>query len=298
MAGTVAEFLATYAAGRLAFSHGTAEQYRIAVRSLESHAGRPVLLAELSSALVTGWLRALLERGRSPSTANSRRGAVLTLWRAAAEVGLSPPVGRVPKAREPERLPVVWTIDEVERIWASVAALPGQWAGVPVWLAWRIGLSILWDTGCRLAELLQARLADVWMDRGVLFVPAKNRKGRRRDRLYRLHAETIAMVAASLPSEREKLFPFPFQRRQIWGHYRRILAAAGLPSDRWHMLHCIRRTVESYAAAARGIQWAADAVGHTVDVARRHYVSPLLAPPPALIDAVPRPHAGPRLRVV
>jgi hypothetical protein len=85
------------------------------------------------------------------------------------------------------------------------------------------------------------------------------------------------------------LFPFPHGDRRLWEHLKAILRAAGLPADRTHMFHCFRRSTESYAAAARGIQWAADAIGHSAAVAKRSYVARAIAPGPKLIDAIPRP---------
>jgi integrase len=295
---TLAEHCRGYSAGRLSLSAGAARQLALSVSVLDHHVGRPTLLSDLSSSLVSGWLRALLDSGRSPSTVNSKRSAVLTLWRAAAEQGLAPEVPKISKAIAPKKIPVTWSLDEVERIFAACDSLRGFWEDTPVWLCWKIGLSIFWDTGCRLAETLGADLRDVWLDHGVLFVPASHRKGRREDRIYRLHPQTLALVRQSLPSDRKKLFPFPWGEKQIWDHYRRVLAIAGLPGDRSRMFHCIRRTTESFAAARMGIAWAAAAVGHSETVARERYVSPLIAPAPALIDAIPRPQASPRLRVV
>jgi integrase len=155
---------------------------------------------------------------------------------------------------------VAWTLDEISRIWDVVDRLPGCWGDCPVGLGWRIGLNVFWDTGCRLGEQLAAKLSNIWWDDNALFVPASDRKGKREDKLYRLHPDTMDWIRRPLPSDRELLFPFPWKRRQIWGHYKVILHAAGLPFDRDRMFHCIRRTVESYAAAARGVQWAADAI--------------------------------------
>jgi integrase len=150
---------------------------------------------------------------------------------------------------------------------------------------------MLWDTGCRLAELLMAKVSDVDLVAGNWFVCAENRKGRRRDRLYRLHPDTLALIRASLTHPHEMVFPWPRCRRRIWKHLRGILLVAGLPTGPRRGFHCIRRTVESYAAAARGDQWAADAIGHSVEVARRSYISPAITGEHRLIDAIPRPMA-------
>ena len=296
---TLAGYLPAYAAGRLTFCAATALQYAIAVHSLDLHVGHPVLLSELSAPLVVGWLRSLLAIGRSASTVKSKRQAVVTCWRAAAEEGIAPPVPKIPKPQVPDKLPIVWTVEEVNRIWRMVDGLPGYWGDVPIWLAWRIGLGCVWDSGCRLSEMLRARCEHVWADKGWWFVPSCNRKGQTRDRLYKLSPDTLGWIRQSLPSEREVLFPFPWQPRQVWDHYRRILQAAGLPCDRTRMFHCVRRTVESLAAAEKGTAWAAACIGHTEAVARRHYISPMVAPGPSLVDVLPRPSSPqPRLRVI
>jgi len=295
---TLLDYLWTaYVPSRLNLSARGAEQLAVAVHSLDSWRGSPARLCDLSPDMLVAWLRALA-RSRSPATVNSKRQAVLSLWRHASEHGLTLPPNRVPKLLEPDRLPVCWTLEEIGRLFSAADAEPGWWGELPAWLCWRLGLSVLWDTGARIGELLAARLADVWLDRGVWFVPAANTKGRRRDRLYPLHPDTLALVRQSAEWERERLWPFPAGPRQAWDHYRRILTRAGLPCDRKHLFHCLRRTAESFAARERGLAWAAAAVGHGEDVARRHYVSPIIAPGPALVDALPRPPVGPRLRVV
>jgi integrase len=237
---------------------------------------------------VLAWMRWLSD-GRSPATVNSKRRALLTLWREAAEQGLCEPPPKIPKLKEPQRIPVAWTLGEIERIFAATEELTGEWDGVPVGLCWRIALLVFWDTGCRLGAVLGARLANVDMEAGTLFVPAEHLKGQREDRIFRLHPQTVAMIWESLPSEREMLFPYPYSHHRIWRYLKRILRSAGLPCDRHRMFHCFRRTAESYAAAERGIEWAASAIGHSVEVAKQSYVSPQICKPPALIDALPRP---------
>lgn len=274
----------------------TIQQMRISVGLLDRWAattGRrsPVVIHDLTGPLVVDWMTWLAE-GRSPKTVNNKRGDVLVLWREAARQGKTGPADEVRKMPEPEREPVAWQLAEIEAIFAACNRLPGYWQDVRTSLAWKIGLLVFWDTGCRLAELLGARMEHVRLAESSLFVPAEHRKGsrgRRKDRVYPLHGQTMDVIRASLPSRREMLFPFPWKRRQIWGHLKRILRAAGLPADRAHMFHCLRRSAESYAARERGVQWAAEAIGHTPSVARKHYVSLSIAPGPRLIDALPRP---------
>ena len=276
-----------YLNDRLDITEGASHQLRVAVRLLNRFAG-PVALNGLSKALLVDWMRALGE-GRSAATVNGRRSSVLSIWNYAAELAYCDLPPRIPKRREPQRLPVVWTIEQVGQILGACAQVPGVWLGVPVSLAWRLAVLVCWDTACRIGSLLAAKVQDVDLCAGTWQVPAESMKGRRADRLYRLHPDTIDTISRTLPSARTRLFPYPFAPRQVFSSYARLLRLAGLPADRQHLFHCLRRSSESYAAQARGIEFAAAAVGHGVDVARRSYVSPVLCPGPSLIDAIPRP---------
>ena len=285
---SLSDFVLTYERHHPDLSSGACLQLKVAVRLLESYAEQPVALTDLGRDLIAGWMR-WLTVSRSPATVNSKRQAIVTLWRYAAELELVAPPPRIPKLREPSRLPVVWSLEDIGRLLAICDRWPGQWEGTPAGQCWRIAVLVIWDTGCRIGEVLGARVDDVDLDAQLWQVPAEHTKGRRSDRLYRLHEDTIETIRKSMPPPRERLFPFPWRRRQVWPEFRRILTVAGLPSGRRRMFHCLRRTAESYAAAARGVEFAAEAVGHTVAVARKSYISPTIAPGPCLVDAVPRP---------
>jgi len=283
------DLLNRYVSGRLGLGNNAAQQMAISVRLLDRHLGRPATLSDLSEELLVHWLRAMRQAGRSPATCNSKRGSLLTLWRYAARLRLCPPAPEVDRFVEPDRLPAVWSLEEVGRLLAAASEERGRWGGVRASLCWRIAIGLIWDTGVRIGSVLRARLASVDIDRGWWHVPAEHCKGGRGDRLFRLHAETMDFIKLSLSHPREMLVPYPRHPRRIFLDLKRILARAGLPSDRSRMFHCLRRTAESYGAAAGGIEWAAAAVGHSVTVARRSYVSPMVAPGPTLADVLPRP---------
>jgi len=287
---SLSRFCGCYCEQRLNLSQGSAEQLAVAVRQYGRWLGRPATLADLTRENLLAYLRSLVGR-LAPATINSRRQALLTLWRAAAQEGLLAPPPPIPKLIVPERLPVAWTIDQVSQLLRTIKTRPGHWYGVPVSLAWEIGLLTIWDTAARVGSLLGADLSHVDLQQRTWRVPAEHLKGRRRDRLFRLHPQTVDAISRSLVNGRTttKLFPYPYQRREVFLHLKCLLRDAGLPFDRQHLFHCLRRTAESYAAAARGIEWAAAAVGHSAAVARKSYISPLVCPAPSLIEALPRP---------
>jgi len=293
-----------YARERLDLSEGSRKKLETDCRILDLwNDGKPFLLDEFSREAVIDWMRWLAEHHKSsPATINSKRAGVMAIWADAAAKGYAPPLPnsrdpqqRVPKRIEPERIPVTWSLAEIDRLFAACAKLKGQWDGVPVSLCWITALLLFWDTAGRLFEVVSAKVRCLDVDRKFLFCPAEDRKGRRRDRIYPLHQQTIDLYKATLPGapgisgSRDLVFPFPYCRRQLQIHLTKLLKLAGLPHDAKHKFHCIRRSAESYAAAERGLQWAADAVGHSAAVARKSYVSPVIAPGPVLIDALPRP---------
>jgi len=279
--------LSQYRRERLGLSEAAAEQLAIAVRLYSRHLGREATMADLAADRVLDWLHAYAQQVR-PATLNSKRSSLLCLWRYAASLELVSPPPPLARMTTADAIPVAWTLDQVRRIVETAAHWPGHWAeGVPASLGWLLGLSILWDTAARIGELWHAQIAHVQQD--IWLVPAPHRKGRRRWKAYRLHAQTVELVERRRHYGGTRLWPFPHRRREIWPHYKRLLRSAGLPADRDHMFHCLRRTAESLAAAQRGVEWAAACVGHSPQVAQRHYINPLLCPGPALWEALPRP---------
>ncbi len=286
----------TYKADHFDIDPLTLLQYAATARRLDEWHGKPFLMQDLSTETVSAWMAWLLNVKKfSPVTVNSKRRGLLTLWADASWKGLAPPFPdqrnpreKIRKLREPQRTPVTWTMDELTRLLNEVDKIEGKWQSAPIRLCWRVAFLFLWDSGARLRELREASTAHVNIEAGTWTVPAENRKGRRKDKLYHLHAETIEVYKATHPATRKKVFPFPYVPRQLQVYLSNILKHAGLPSDAKHKFHCFRRTAESQAAAAKGIQWAADAVGHNVAVARKSYVSEVIAPGPKLIDAIPR----------
>lgn len=276
-----------YVSCRPGLTAGSVEQLAVSISLLDRWAGRPVALADLSAEFVGRWVR-WLAIGRSAATCNRKLGAVLSVWRAAAVMGVctTPPlVGRLP---EPRRVPIAWTVVEVSRILAAAKTVHGWWGPVRARDGWPALLLLIWDTAVRIGTALVARWPQLDLAERTWLAPAESIKGRRGDRHFVLHQDTCRALAR-IQCLSGLVFPYPCHRREIWPEYKGILRRAGLPADRSRMFHALRRTSESYAALARGIEWAATAVGHTVRVAERSYISPMICPRPMLVDVLPRP---------
>ena len=262
---------------------------------VQARQGRPCQVDDLQRGTLHDWMDHLAESLAS-ATVNSKRSSLVALANWAADCSRIPPVRKIKKLVEGRDPPVGWSLEDFQRILEAAVSEPGLWCGVPAALHWRAGLLVVWDTAVRFGELWQADLADVDLARRRWRVPYANRKGRREGRIYELSEQTCDAIRATLTPEdalfdnpRTRLWPFPWRKETAWRHFGRILRRAGLPDDRHRKWHAIRRTSESYAAATLGKTAAAEAVGHSLAVAERHYLLKDILRPPALIDGLPRP---------
>ncbi len=117
---------------------------------------------------ITKFLAALATRLRvSASTQNQAFSAILFLYRAVLGRELKGLQG-TPRAKLPERIPVVLSTNEV-------AAVLGRMQGVPA-----LGAALLYACGLRLSEAMQLRVKDIDFDRKEIIVRrGKGQKDRR-----------------------------------------------------------------------------------------------------------------------
>jgi integrase len=289
---TLTALLESYLADRINCGACWRSQLATTIRRFDAWLGRESTVMDLDKRTVLGFVQHVGAE-HSPRTGNARRCCLVALWNYAAESGILGPPPRMPKLRVPTRIPIAWTLDEMGSILQSARAVEGWWNGVPAALCWEMACLIFWDTAARLGELRAARCQDISLAAGTWLVSAESIKGGRADRLYRLHPQTLAVIERRLSYGRQgRLWPFQPGRRQVWLHLKKILARAGLPYDRKRMFHCFRRSAESHAARAIGVNRAAEAVGHSPEIARQHYIAPAILPTDALCDVLPRPGPG------
>ncbi len=170
------------------YSTRTEETYvRWAVRFLRRHQRRHS--AALGEAEVARFLSSLAERGRvSASTQNQAAAALLFLFREVLRRDVSR-WHRVVRAREPGRLPVVLTREEVRAVLRALRGTPRL-----------VGL-LLYGSGLRLLECLELRVKDVDFGRGEIRV----RRGKgQQDRVTLLPVAGRAALRSHLGRVRER----------------------------------------------------------------------------------------------
>jgi len=187
---------------------------------------------EMGASEVEAFLSDLAVRRKvSASTQNQALAALLFLYKQVLAIDL-PWLNEVVRAKKPQRLPVVLSVDEVRRV---LVGLEGD-----LWLV----CSLLYGTGMRLMEVLRLRVKDVDFARGEILVrDGKGMKDRvtvlPRSLLQSLqrHLAVVRAVhkAELLEGRGDVWLPFALERKypnaaRDWG-WQYVFPAAGLSVD-------------------------------------------------------------------
>lgn len=268
---------------------GTIQQYQVAIGSFDRFLGRPATLNDLREEVVTAFMGAILKDGNSPVTANGKANYLKTLARFAKRKGkITDDLSDVQKLRAPRRLPTAWTLAEMEKLIHGCRQTEGRICGVPAPAWWVAFVLTAYDTGLRRRALLAMRFADLDFDQGILHVPAENMKTLVAQS-FKLHPQTIEALLASVPPDRELVFPMHFQIDTFNHRFKQVLMRAGLPFTRRDMAHKLRRTCASHIAAKMGVALAVKQLGHLDPSCINRYVDPTFTASHDLVNALPRP---------
>lgn len=250
----------------------TRTQYRIAMKNFRDAIGREPLLADLTDDNVTRLVLLLCRRNLAPKTTNERRGRINSMWSWLARRGVVTTWPTVPPIPEPERIPVAWSREQLTKLFHAADKERLLIDGVPAPAWWRSLHYAAWDSGERITALISCcwpHLQGEW-----LLIPAELRKGKRKDRIYRMGADTLAAIDAIRQPERERIWPWPYCPNYLWVRYRILRKRAGLPIDRKSAFHRIRKSVASYYEQAGGN--ATELLGHTSRHVTRSYLDPTI----------------------
>lgn len=263
---------------------------RFGVKRFEQYLGRCATLEDLTDDTVSRFV--LWRRDHvAPTTVNRDLAVILALWRWGHRQGLIDRWPNVPQEPEPKRIPVAWTQDEFDRLMAVAAKQPGRVGRNPAGLWWTALLLVLFDSGERIGAVLSLSWPRVDLRGRWVVFDALSRKGRREDNACRI-AEDTAAALQRLHRTRGVVFEWPYARDTIWLRYGRIVAAAGLPNDRKHKFHCVRKTTASHYVAAGGD--ATTLLKHSSRSVTLAYIDPRIALPPQGIDLLWRPRIRPQ----
>jgi integrase len=111
-------------------------------------------------------------------------------------------------------------------------------------------LAVIWNTGERIGALCEVKRSDI--DLRGRWVTITSRKNSGRTLVRRLSRSTIRELRRLLDAS-PHVKPFGYVHRgSLYHHLKKLLAEAGLPADRRHKFHCLRRSHASYLHAAGG----------------------------------------------
>lgn len=226
----------------------TLRQYGLTFARFAEFLGRTPLVSDLSEDAICGFLTWRRLSVAAP-TANKDRSQLMALAGFCAKRGVIQ-LPDVEAEREPERVPMAWLSGELDALWRSCSLEPGWLEGVPASLWWKALHCVAWNSGERISALLSSRWDRIDLDRGWLVIVAEARKGKTRDKAFKLSDDTVAVLRAIQHPPRDLVFPWPYCSAYLWTKYNVILERAGLPTDRKSKFHRLRKSVASHGKKA------------------------------------------------
>lgn len=249
----------------------TTRLYKASIKAFGQTLGKKPTLDDLTDENLILHLQRRIDDGLSVATANKDRSQLLAIWRQAFRQKMIDTLPDVPEMPEPQRTPVAWLPQEVEKLFGAIYKSDGEIGGVPSRLWWDGLIRLSFDTGERIGALRAARWD--WINDEWINFPAEVRKGRKRDRSYKMSQATRGSLNRLRPhTGGVECFPFPYSETYIWKLYKRLLERAGLPSNRKCLFHRNRRTVASVVYASG--HDAQDALDHTHKRTTQQYLDP------------------------
>lgn len=204
------------------------------------------------------WLKHLEPQIKPPSLRGERQ-RLLTLWRLAANHGLSDPPGHVPPYRYVNTTRA-WTLSQMQTIYAQATkSKDGQW--------WSGTILFAWESGFRRGD--QFTLGKNDLDNEGHLAVLQNKTGQQKSiQLRRGTVKAIQAIATGSPA----LFPMKAQPTEVSRRFSTILKQLELPGSwKW-----IRRTgatqCEIAKAGAASLYLGHINPGIGQSVAYRHYV--------------------------
>jgi len=269
-------------------SPATLEKYWIEIRRFARFLQRTPKLSDLTDVTVARLLEEQLNSGASPYTVNKCRACLLAIWRFACRQGYLERWPEIDKLNEPQRTPRAWSQQQIGTLLRVCQEQQGMIGDVPAGQWWSTLHLVGWDTGERIGALLQLRWDDY--ERPWMYIPAEVRKGKRADRVFRLHPDTCAALERIRSPRRRIIFPWPFAYNYLWPRYTKLLLQAGLPTDRQSKFHRIRKSLASHYEAAGGN--ATQLLGHSGRRTTKAYIDPTIVPQQHASDVLFRPGEG------
>lgn len=237
-------------------------KYLYAVDHWSDMLGREPLLTDLNDDAVAEFQDQLIDlTGLAEDTTLAYVKKILALWRFAFHQRWRWKWPEVELIEPADILPIAWSAGQLKTLFAALRSQTGFIGCVPAADWWTCQHWLFWHTSERLSAVMGLTWNRVDMDSGFVEFPAANRKGKRRASCYEVGAQCLTALRKIQAPRRELVLPFPYDKSLIWLRYKAILRSVGLPADRKHMFHCLRKSVASHMEAAG--HDSTDTLGHS-----------------------------------
>ncbi|TWU66897.1 site-specific tyrosine recombinase XerD [Crateriforma conspicua] len=233
-------------------SQNTLRLYRNTIRKLNRWAGRDFMVADLNVQTCARYIGDLMASGTlSPHTIEKEATQLRALWNFAYRKRMHTDAPEIAPVSCPDRIPDAWTRDEMVALMKACESAKGMIGKIEASKFWPALVSLIYDCGERISAVMQIRRDDI-DSQGWVTVRGEYRKGKTRDKRYKLRPETVARINAIKVIGEPLILPWPMSEHYLWPKFGEVLKAAGLPSNRRTKFHKIRRTCASDFEAAGG----------------------------------------------
>lgn len=289
---TLAEFTQGFIGRSLSIGEGAAEQIEISVRRLDQFAGHHVEVHELSRDLLCRFLLSRLKTC-SAFTVKRNRAHLIQLWREAAEDGLVSPPPKIPAIKLPKPVPRAISLDVITRLLTAAGCQTSLMRGTLTQssLFWRAAILFIYDVGVRLTAMLDVERDDIDIKQRIVVLrhnSAKTMLGQVLD----FSEQTADAINDLMRANGGKLvWKWPYRKRMIWLHFKRLMVEAGLRPENGVAFHALRKSHASYTMLVSDQETARKRMGHTSAVMTERYIDPriIVANSARLADRLPRP---------
>lgn len=213
----------------------TREHYWRSFRQFEQYLGHPLTTADLHDDALCGFLLHTVRDGFTEATANQRAKQLRAFWTWCAKRRIVDQFPTFLDLREPEPLPEAWSDEELHLLFTGCARQQG-WIGPHLASTWWLSIHWWWlATGERTEAtmLLERSMLDV--DKRVAKVPARIRKGGRKNQIYHLPHRLCELLEPMFltNSPTGLVWDHPWKSwHTIYTRYRRLLVDCNLPRVR------------------------------------------------------------------
>jgi integrase len=224
--------LGDYFEAKSKLSAETQLHYHRSIKQFGAFLGRAPTLADLSDETCGAFMQHTLQHGLTEVTANQRVKQIRALWEWAARKRLVWEFPEFQWMKEPPRKPNVWTKAELDKLLATCATRTGYVGPVRADQFWLLFHYLIIDTVEHAATLLQLRWSWFNAKKGTLAIPGSARKCES-PIVHHLTSRTVELLTKIIHPVRDRIFECPFSTSSSFFHrYRRLVAAAGLPTQR------------------------------------------------------------------